>query len=46
MNKADISFQLYTARNFQPYKNIFEFISSSGIKNVDYLHYQILMKNI
>ena len=35
MNKADITFQLYTARKFQPYKNIFEFISSSGMKNIE-----------
>ena len=35
MNKSDISFQLYTARKFEPYKNIFEFISSTGIKNIE-----------
>ena len=35
MNKADISFQLYTARKFEPYKNIFEYIASTGIKNVE-----------
>ena len=35
MNKADISFQLYTARKFQPYQKIFEFISSTGIKNIE-----------
>ena len=35
MNKADISFQLYTARKFQPYKNIFEYVSSTGIKNIE-----------
>ena len=35
MNKADITFQLYTARKFQPYKNIFKFISSTGIKNIE-----------
>ena len=35
MNKFDISFQLYTARKFEPYKNIFEHIASTGIKNVE-----------
>ncbi len=35
MNKIDISVQLYTTRKFQPYKNIFEFISSKGIKNIE-----------
>ena len=35
MNKTDITFQLYTARKFQPYKNIFDFVSSTGIKNIE-----------
>lgn len=35
MNKADISFQLYTARKFEPYQNIFEYLASTGIKNVE-----------
>ena len=35
MKKTDISFQLYTARKFQPYKNIFEYISSTGVKNLE-----------
>ena len=35
MNKIDVSVQLYTARKFQPYKDIFEFISSTGIKNIE-----------
>ena len=35
MNINQVSFQLYTARKFIPYKNIFEFISSTGIKNVE-----------
>ena len=35
MNKADISFQLYTARKFEPYQNIFEYLASAGIKNVE-----------
>ncbi len=35
MNIIDISVQLYTTRKFQPYKNIFEFISSKGIKNIE-----------
>ncbi|OUW95078.1 MAG: hypothetical protein CBD97_03605 [Pelagibacteraceae bacterium TMED237] len=35
MNKKDISFQLYTARKFQPYKEIFEYIESTGIKNIE-----------
>ena len=32
---TDITFQLYTARKFQPYKNIFDFVSSTGIKNIE-----------
>ena len=35
MNKIDVSVQLYTTRKFQPYKDIFEFISSTGIKNIE-----------
>ena len=35
MNINQISFQLYTARKFTPYRNIFEFISSTGIKNIE-----------
>ena len=35
MDIKEISFQLYTARKFSPYRNIFEFISSSGIKNIE-----------
>ena len=35
MNNFDISFQLYTARKFEPYKKIFEYIASTGIKNVE-----------
>ena len=35
MNINKISFQLYTARKFLPYKSIFEFISSTGIKNIE-----------
>ena len=35
MNINQISFQLYTARKFTPYRSIFEFISSTGIKNIE-----------
>ena len=35
MNISEISFQLYTARQFQPYRDIFEFLSSNKIKNVE-----------
>ena len=35
MNKEDISVQLYTARKFQPYNPIFDFLSESGIINIE-----------
>ena len=35
MNKKDISIQLYTARNFQPYSSILNFFSESGITNIE-----------
>lgn len=35
MNKANISFQLYTARKFQPFKDVLNYIASTGIKNVE-----------
>ena len=35
MNINKISFQLYTARKFTPYRNIFEYIHSTGIKNIE-----------
>ena len=35
MNKKDISVQLYTTRNFQPYGSIFEFIKESGVSNIE-----------
>ncbi len=35
MDIAEISIQLYTARKFKPYRNILEFISSLGIKNIE-----------
>ncbi len=35
MNINEISIQLYTARKFAPYRNIFEFISSTKIKNIE-----------
>ena len=35
MEKNQISLQVYTARNFKPYENIFKFLSGSGIKNVE-----------
>ena len=35
MNVNQISFQLYTARKYTPYRNVLEFISSTGIKNIE-----------
>ena len=35
MNKKDISLQLYTTRNFQPYAPILEFIKEAGIVNLE-----------
>ena len=35
MNITEVSIQLYTARKFTPYKNIFEFISNTGVKNIE-----------
>ena len=35
MNKNQISLQVYAARNFKPYENIFKFLSESGIENVE-----------
>ena len=35
MNNYEISFQIYTARYFKPYQKIFEFISNSGISNIE-----------
>ena len=35
MKKEEISIQVYTARKFKPYEEIFEFLSSEGIINVE-----------
>ena len=35
MNKEDISVQLYTTRKFQPFPPIFNFLSESGIINIE-----------
>ena len=35
MKKSEISIQLYTARKFHPYEEIFKFFSDSGIKNIE-----------
>lgn len=35
MNKEDISVQLYTTRKFQPFRPIFDFLSESGIINIE-----------
>ena len=35
MNKNHISLQVYTARNFKPYEDIFKFLSDSGLENVE-----------
>ncbi len=35
MKKEEISIQVYTARKFKPYEEIFKFLSSEGIINVE-----------
>ncbi len=35
MNKKDISLQIYTTRNFKPFVDVLNFISNSGIKNIE-----------
>ena len=35
MNKNQISLQVYTARNFKPYENIFKFLYDSGLENIE-----------
>ena len=35
MEKKNISFQVYTARNFKPYEGILKFLSDSGIQNIE-----------
>ena len=35
MNKNQISLQVYTARNFKPYEDIFKFLSEKGLENVE-----------
>ena len=35
MNKNQISLQVYTARNFKPYENIFKFLSETDLENVE-----------
>ena len=35
MKKKEISIQAYTARKFKPYEEIFKFLSSEGIINVE-----------
>ena len=35
MNKEDISVQLYTTRKFKPYTPILDFLSLSGIVNIE-----------
>ncbi len=35
MNNSEVSIQLYTTRKFTPYRSIFQFISNSGIKNIE-----------
>ena len=35
MNKEDISVQLYTTRKFQPYIPILDFLSESGVINIE-----------
>ena len=35
MKKNEISIQLYTARKFEPLNEVLEFISDSGISNIE-----------
>ena len=35
MEKKNISFQVYTARNFKPYEGILKFLSESGLQNIE-----------
>ena len=35
MKKSEISFQLYSARKYKPYEELFSFISNNGITNVE-----------
>ena len=35
MNKKEISIQIYTARIFKPYENIFKFLSKKCLQNVE-----------
>ena len=42
MNKNQISFQVYSARNFKPYEKIFKFLSESGIQNVELFEVEAL----
>ena len=35
MDKEQISLQVYSARNFKPYDNIFKFLSKQDMQNVE-----------
>jgi len=35
MEKKQICLQVYSARNFKPYEDIFKFLSEEGMKNVE-----------
>ena len=35
MDKKQISLQVYSARNFKPYDNIFKFLSEQGLQNIE-----------
>ena len=35
MEKKNISFQVYTARNFKPYDGILKFLSENGLQNIE-----------
>ena len=35
MDKKDISLQVYTARHFKPYEDIFKFLSQQGMNKVE-----------
>ena len=35
MKNEEISIQVYTARKFKPYEEIFKFLTSEGITNVE-----------
>ena len=44
MQNNKISFQVYTARKFKPYEDIFKFLSNAGINNIELFEIEPLYK--